>query len=481
MGATHRKRIALAWLATLVTLLAGGLPALGAPVARPRAGDAVAATGHADANAEAKGKSKRKRKRKRSKTKAERGGINPCMTPDPGYGIYDEFTAVGSFGRLLAPQRGGVTSSGGFDLIVHFHGRYPIRKEFVREAKGTVLVAVDLGISSAPYNATFSNPHAFSGLIEAVEKEMAKRSGKKKAHVRKLALSSWSAGYGAIEQILRQDAGNKVDTLVLLDSVHTGYDDPKNKKLRESGLEPFITFAKKAIRGRALMYQTYSSIIPPGYASTREVAHHMVEAVGGKIRAAKRNDRYGLEMFERYERGGYKVRGYHGNDKPDHCAHLGLMRDVMRQLINPRWRSPRGSKGKKAIAKAKSAAKASGTIYVVKSGDSLGKIASRHGITVSALREANGLTKGGRAIQPGDELVIPGGKKGKSSPKRSDKPKGEKPGPGEKIHTVGKGQTLGKIAKRYHVTVAAIRERNDIDKGGRPIQPGDKLIIPKKD
>ena len=49
-----------------------------------------------------------------------------------------------------------------------------------------------------------------------------------------------------------------------------------------------------------------------------------------------------------------------------------------------------------------------------------------------------------------------------------------------KTHTVGKGQTLGKIAKRYHTSVAAICHANDIKKSD-PIQPGQKLLIPDKD
>lgn len=463
----------IAALVVLLTTLVFGAVATGAP---KHSSDEVTPVNKSDDD-----KAQRKADERRRADRKRRGGINPCMTPDPGFGIYDEWIPVG-LGRMIAPQLGGVTSSGGFDLIVHFHGRYPIRKEFVREAKGTVLVGVDLGISSAPYTNAFSHPGAFTKIIDAVEAEMARRTGKKKAHVRKLALSSWSAGYGAIEMILRQDAGKKVDALILLDSVHTGYDDPKKKTLREAGLEPFIDFARKAVRGKALMYQTHSSIIPPGYASTREVSHHIVGALGGKMRKAKRDDRYGLELFEKYDRGGYKVRGYRGNDKPDHCAHLGLMKDIMRVLINPRWNSPRGRKGKAAVAKEKTQARKSGDIYVVKSGDSLGKIAKRHGITVAELRDANGLKKGDRPIQPGDELVIPGGKSS-SSKKRSDnknKAADPKPGPGEKIHTVGKGQSLGRIAKRYNVTVDAIRKRNDLERGGRKIQPGDKLIIPKR-
>ncbi len=471
------RRFIAALIALLATLAMGGI-ATGAP---NHASDTTQ-TGKADsAKSEKRAKSakqKRKADERRRADRKRRGGINPCMTPDPGFGIYDKWSTVG-IGRLLAPQRGGVTRKGGFDLIVHFHGRYPIRKEFVRTAKGTILVGVDLGISSGPYTQAFSNPGAFTRLLENVKKEMRRRSGKKKTYIRKLGLSSWSAGYGAIEQILRQKAGKKVDALILLDSVHTGYDNQKTKKLRESGLEPFIKFARKAARGRALMYQTHSSIIPPGYASTREVSHHIVKALGGKIRKSKRSGRYGLELFERFDRRGYKVRGYRGNDKPDHCAHLGLMKDVMRVLINPRWNSPRGRKGKRIVAKAKTQARRSGNIYVVKSGDSLGKIARRQGITVAALREANGLKKGGKAIQPGDELIIPGGKK--TTPSKSKRrSKSSKPGPGEKLHTVGKGQSLGRIAKRYNVSVDAIRERNDLSRGGRKIQPGDKLIIPKR-
>lgn len=49
----------------------------------------------------------------------------------------------------------------------------------------------------------------------------------------------------------------------------------------------------------------------------------------------------------------------------------------------------------------------------------------------------------------------------------------------EKLHTVAKGQTLGRIAKRYNVTVDALREVNDL-KRGQMIRPGLVLVIPEK-
>lgn len=49
----------------------------------------------------------------------------------------------------------------------------------------------------------------------------------------------------------------------------------------------------------------------------------------------------------------------------------------------------------------------------------------------------------------------------------------------ERSHVVSSGHTLGKIAKRYHVSIAAICHANGI-KRSDPIRPGQKLIIPDK-
>jgi LysM repeat protein len=49
----------------------------------------------------------------------------------------------------------------------------------------------------------------------------------------------------------------------------------------------------------------------------------------------------------------------------------------------------------------------------------------------------------------------------------------------EVVHVVAHGQTLGRIAKRYHVTVEAIREVNGL-RPGQQIHPGLSLVIPEK-
>jgi hypothetical protein len=48
--------------------------------------------------------------------------------------------------------------------------------------------------------------------------------------------------------------------------------------------------------------------------------------------------------------GNFHARGFDGNDKMDHCAHIGLMRDVMKSWLKKRWNSPKGLGPKKGKA-----------------------------------------------------------------------------------------------------------------------------------
>ncbi len=281
------------------------------------------------------------------KTPEERGGVNPCMTKDPGWGIYEPWDRSPSMGQMIMPVRGGVTKSGSFDVVFHFHGHEPARKEWVKTMDGAVLVGIDLGIGSGAYSSAFSGPSSFKDLVESVEKAVAKKRGLPSAQVRKIGLSAWSAGYGAVQQILTQAYGKQnVDTVILLDGLHTGY---QGDDLDRTQLEPFIDFAKRAKAGKKLMFVTHSSIIPPGYASTTETSNYLIHELGGHVKPAKpkKHDTMGLELNSKFDSGNFHVRGYDGNDKMDHCAHLGLLRDILKAQVKPRWKSPKGFGAKK--------------------------------------------------------------------------------------------------------------------------------------
>lgn len=243
-------------------------------------------------------------------------------------------------GQMIAPKKGGLTKDGRFDLVVHFHGHEPARKEFVKTARGQVLVGIDLGIGSGAYERAFEDPARFRNLVAQVEQEMARRNGRERARADRIALSSWSAGYGAIWRILMQPAGRGIDALVLLDSVHAGYVNGHDGALKPWQIEPFVAYAKRAAAGERFLFLSHSAIQPPGYASTREVAEAIIRRLGSTARetAPRQGDPLGLELYARFDRGNLHVRGYGGNDKPDHCAHLGLIADVMKVHIVPRWR-----------------------------------------------------------------------------------------------------------------------------------------------
>jgi hypothetical protein len=221
--------------------------------------------------------------------------------------------------------------------MLHFHGHEAARKEWVQVMDDAVLFGVDLGIGSGPYIKKFSNPAVFPALVASIEKAVAKHVGAERAHVRRVGLSAWSAGYGAIEQILRNSkAGGLVDSVVLLDGLHTGY---VKDSLKRGSLHPFVAFARDAANSEKLMFVSHSSIIPPNYASTTETSNFLIWQVGGKpLRADPRaTDPMGLELISRYSEGNFHVRGFSGNDTLDHCAHLGLYRDVLRSHVDPRW------------------------------------------------------------------------------------------------------------------------------------------------
>ena len=95
--------------------------------------------------------------------------------------------------------------------------------------------------------------------------------------------------------------------------------------------------------------------------------------------------------------------------------------------------------------------------YVVKSGDTLGKIAAAYGLTVKELADANNIANAD-LIRTGAKLTIPT----VDTAKR---------------HVVVSGDTLGKIAKKYGYTVAALVDANGIENADL-IKVGQLIVFP---
>src|SRR5690606_15580618 len=152
----------------------------------------------------------------------------------------------------------------------------------------------------------------------------------------KIGLSSWSAGYGAVQRVLESSLAERVDAVVLLDGLHTSFTNSEGARLT---MAPFVNFARRASDGETFMHVSHSSIIPPGYASTTESASYLIWQVGGEPeeRRPRSSDPMGLRLFRAYEDGNFHVEGYSGNGKLDHCAQLGVYREVLRNHLAKRW------------------------------------------------------------------------------------------------------------------------------------------------
>jgi LysM repeat protein len=102
--------------------------------------------------------------------------------------------------------------------------------------------------------------------------------------------------------------------------------------------------------------------------------------------------------------------------------------------------------------------------HVVQAGDTIGRVAARYGISQRQLIDANGLTDG--MIYVGQRLsLLPAA----APPAPS--------GPGTTSHTVTLGQTLSSIAQRYGTTIRAIQDANGITDPNRVVV-GQVLTIP---
>lgn len=93
------------------------------------------------------------------------------------------------------------------------------------------------------------------------------------------------------------------------------------------------------------------------------------------------------------------------------------------------------------------------TIYVVKRGDSLWKIANDYGVTVDVLKELNNLTTNG--LQIGQQLIIPSSTQTPSNDSNNTQP-------AEKTYVVQRGDSLWLIASKNNTTVDELKRLNNL-------------------
>jgi hypothetical protein len=290
----------------------------------------------------------------------------PTAAPAPTAGIDRADSALARKGR--SPLAGGLlivppafaSADGRYDLVIHFHGNTDLVEEsYDRIPLNAVVVIMNLGNGSGPYEDRFANPLALPEVLGRVQTTMEKR-GLRTPALSRLALSAWSAGYGAVLRILEQPAlASQVDSVILLDGIHCGY-KPKTTELQLDRIAPFERFAREAIDHGKLFSITHSEITPIGnYAGTRATTDALLQLVGvartpggetppplalasidGVI--AKKSIRPLLPRSEAHS-GGLHVRGYVGDQPEHHTMHLIEMSVTALPDLVKHWAAPAGA------------------------------------------------------------------------------------------------------------------------------------------
>lgn len=217
-----------------------------------------------------------------------------------------------------------------FDLLIHFLGASYVVKYAADQYKEDIIAAfVHLGAGSKINGDAFKDSSVFPGLLDSLRTNLEHRLGHA-IRFKKIMLGGWSAGYGAVREILStSDNYNRVDAVLLLDGIHANY-VPERKTLAEGGridsthVRAFLKFARDATStdSKKQFLITHSEIFPGTYASTTESTDYVLQQLGEQRTAVLEWGPLGMQQISLAGHGHFRVMGFAGNTAPDHVDHF---------------------------------------------------------------------------------------------------------------------------------------------------------------
>jgi hypothetical protein len=243
---------------------------------------------------------------------------------------YGAWHDLGNWARYMAPTGAFVADDGGVDVAFQFHGAEVAEKDWRQTGLNALIVSVTFpGWGSGVYKGGFSDPVRIGAILDDAMKKVGA------THVRRMLLVSWSAGYAAMGIALANAHYYALtDTAIVLDGLHADIIDGKPD---ERAIAIFERYAQDAVAKRKTMVVVHSSIVPPGYASTTQMAELLCASAGAKKVYEDRKLPDGPAEYYHADAGNLHVRGYRGDGPKDHLDQLHLVDDLVREQVTPRW------------------------------------------------------------------------------------------------------------------------------------------------
>ncbi len=231
-------------------------------------------------------------------------------------------------GTLFVPQKLKLKSP--TPLLFFFHGP-PWIPELAAAHNGRIaVVSINIGAGSRVYAKPFLNPKFFGNLLEEAESKSGVRFNP-------ITLAAWSAGCGAIRQIMSTpEYYDRVVNTIMIDGIHTGYiggkPGPVESQLEPGTLEIFVKLARDAVAGKRRVIITHTEIFPGTFASTTETADYILRQLGLQRRAILRWGPMGTQELSEVRSGKFVLIGFAGNSAPDHVDQLHSLTEFLNWL-----------------------------------------------------------------------------------------------------------------------------------------------------
>lgn len=228
---------------------------------------------------------------------------------------------------------------GGYDLIVHFHGLGKLQEANIEKAELNVaVVSINLGVGTDPYENAFKNPAVFQKLLADVQEEIDKSGRGHGAHLKRLALSAWSAGFVSVATVMKDpEVEKRADAILLADGFFTTFSNVKKRTVNTAGLERFVRLADTASKNEKLFAITHSSIPTGDYPSVQECVAALLDLTSSE-RVPNKNvgPRKMHEIYE-VDRGSFHVKGFEGQNASDHIDQIRAMGETLYPFLKQRW------------------------------------------------------------------------------------------------------------------------------------------------
>lgn len=212
------------------------------------------------------------------------------------------------------------------DLLVHFHGATDsVVKSFELARLNGVLIVINYPGLSSVYRRPFESSNLFDQILnEAMESLRQQSVATENAHWGHMCVSSFSAGYAAIREILKQkDNFERVDGILCADSIYASLESGvSSRRVEPIQMKHFVRYAQLAAAGKKSFVLTHSYLHTPTYASTVETANVLIDSIGARRHRLEENGPGAMRLVSRVEQGNFLLLGYEGNDGPAHMQHL---------------------------------------------------------------------------------------------------------------------------------------------------------------